>query len=645
MSHAINVKKIEEKTSTRLFRHMSTFVTLGFFIAIFCAVLTPAYAANEAVKIDHVEPPHWWVGMKNTRLQIMLHGANITQFQPSIAQAGVRIDRVTRTTNPNYLFIDLQISADTKAGMLPIVLQSGSQTQIIQYELKTREAGSAQRVGFSSADVVYNLMPDRFANGNPANDNAAGYTEQADRSKEGGRHGGDIQGIINHLDYIADMGFTAIWPTPMTETNQPSFSYHGYGATNTYKIDPRYGSNDDYKRLVKTARSKGICVLQDLVPNHIGNQHWWMKDLPADDWLGYDNKPVITNHARNSVSDPYASEVDKKRFSSGWFDTTLPDINQGNPLVATYQIQNAIWWIEEAGLCGLRVDTYAYSNKAFTSTWTKRILDEYPRLNIVGEEWSDNPVVQAYWMRGKTQADGFVSYAPSIMDFVLQGSLRTALSEKESFNTGFIKLYNVLVNDQIYPDPGNQMLFDGNHDTPRIASALDDDPALVRMALAYVLTMKRVPQIYYGSEILLPSPKQHNAFDAFRADFPGGWAGDKVNAFTGKGLSAEQASLQSWLRTLLQWRKTQTVIHQGDLRHYVPEDGTYVYFRFNAKNTVMVAFNKSAQEQTLKTERFREVLPVNASGVDVFSQKKFDLQQSFSISPRSVLILQITTQK
>lgn len=641
MSHAINVKKIEEKISTRLFRHMSTFVTLGFFTAIFCAVLTPAYAANATVKIDHVEPPHWWVGMKNVRLQIMLHGANIAQYQPSIAQAGVRIDRVTRTTNPNYLFIDLQISADTKAGMLPIVLQYASQTQIIQYELKTREAGSAQRVGFSSADVVYNLMPDRFANGNPANDNAAGYTEQADRSKEGGRHGGDIQGIINHLDYIADMGFTAIWPTPMTESNQPSFSYHGYGATNTYKIDPRYGSNEDYKRLVKTARSKGICVLQDLVPNHIGSQHWWMKDLPADDWLGYDNKPVITNHARTSSSDPYVNAADKKSFVSGWFDTTLPDVNQNNPLVATYQIQNAIWWIEEAGLCGLRVDTYTYSQRDFINEWTRRILDEYPKFNIVGEEWSDNAVVLAYWLRGKTQKDGFVSHLPSLMDFPLHGTLRTALLEKEAFNTGMVKLFNALVNDQIYPDAGNLVLFDGNHDTPRIASALNEDPALVRMALAYVLTMKRVPQIYYGSEILLPSPKRHDAFDAFRVDFPGGWMGDKVNAFTGAGLSNEQASLQSWLRTLLQWRKTQTAIHQGDLRHYVPEDGTYVYFRFNAKSKVMVVFNKSDQERTLKTERFREVLPANANGKDIFSAKKIDLRNTLTVPARSVTVIEL----
>lgn len=641
MSHAINVKKIEEKISTRLFRHMSTFVTFGFFIAIFSAVLTPAYAANATVKIDHVEPPHWWVGMKNARLQIMLHGANITKFQPSIAQAGVRIDRVTRTTNPNYLFIDLQISPDTKAGMFPIVLQYGSQTQTIQYELKTREAGSAQRAGFSSADVVYNLMPDRFANGNPANDNAAGYTEQADRSKEGGRHGGDIQGIINHLDYIADMGFTAIWPTPLTETNQPSFSYHGYGATNTYKIDPRYGSNDDYKRLVKTARSKGICVLQDLVPNHIGSQHWWMKDLPADDWLGYDNKPVITNHARTSSSDPYVNAADKKSFVSGWFDTTLPDVNQNNPLVATYQIQNAIWWIEEAGLCGLRVDTYTYSQRDFINEWTRRILDEYPKFNIVGEEWSDNAVVLAYWLRGKTQKDGFVSHLPSLMDFPLHGTLRTALLEKEAFNTGMVKLFNALVNDQIYPDAGNLVLFDGNHDTPRIASALNEDPALVRMALAYVLTMKRVPQIYYGSEILLPSPKRHDAFDAFRADFPGGWTGDKINAFTGAGLSNEQASLQSWLRTLLQWRKTQTAIHQGDLRHYVPEDGTYVYFRFNAKSKVMVVFNKSDQERTLKTERFREVLPANANGKDIFSAKKIDLRNTLTVPARSVTVIEL----
>jgi glycosidase len=608
-------------------------------LTMFC--LAAACLLAQAQTVERVDPPNWWVGMKHEQVELMLHGAGIADCTARLNWPGVRLVRSTRGPNPNYLWLTLQVGAQAAAGTVPITLQRGAQEGVLRYELRARSPGSAARQGFGPADVILNLMPDRFANGDPANDNAPGFAEQADRQLPGGRHGGDLAGMVRGLDHIAAMGYTAIWPTPLTESNQPSFSYHGYGTTDAYRIDPRYGSNADYQRFVALARAKGLKVIQDLVPNHIGANHWWMRDLPAPDWLSNNNQFIVTNHARTTVSDPYASAADLERFSAGWFDTTLPDKNQRNPQVAQYEIQNAIWWIEFAGLAGLRVDTYAYSDPAFINEWTRRILAEYPALGLVGEEWSDNPAVQAYWARGRTQANGFVSTLPSVMDYVVYTPMAQALAEPEAHNTGLVKLYNLLVSDQLYADPGRLVLFDGNHDTPRIFSALDGDPALTRMALAYVLTMRRIPQIYYGTEVLMTSPKALNAFDAFRGDFPGGWAGDTANAFTGAGLTPEQAGMQAWLRKLLNWRKTARVVHEGRLMHFFPQDGAYVLFRYDERDTVMLILNKNRTATSLATERFRERLPLGAVARDVMTGQRVTVGAQLELPPRSVTLLQL----
>ena len=484
----------------------------------------PLAVAAPDSPIGRVDPPNWWVGMKHEQVELMLHGDRIADWTPSLDQPGVRLVSTTRGPNPNYLWMLLEISRDARAGELQFALRRGAEAVTWRYPLQEREPGSAQRAGFGPADVILNLMPDRWVNGDPGNDNMPGYSEQANRQLPGGRHGGDIAGLVRSLDHIAAMGYSAIWPTPLTESNQPSFSYHGYGTTDAYRIDPRYGSLTDYQRFVALARAKGLKVIQDLVPNHIGSSHWWMKDLPAPDWLGNRNQFVYTNHARTTVSDPYASAFDKERYASGWFHTTLPDKNHRNPQLANYEIQNAIWWIETAGLAGLRVDTYGYSDPAFIREWVRRILQEYPALGIVGEEWSDNPAVQAFWARGRTQANGYASTLPSVMDFVVQTSLAKTLRDPESFNTGFKELYNLLVSDQLYADPGRLVLFDGNHDTPRIFSAVGEDPALTRMALAYVLLMKRIPQLYYGTEVLMTSPQDDQRLRRVPRRFPRGLA-------------------------------------------------------------------------------------------------------------------------
>ena len=604
------------------------------------ALLLLLAASAQAQSIARIEPPNWWVGMKDDSVQLLVHGPRIAERTPELSYPGVRIDTVTRTTNPNYLFITLRLAPDTKPGTVSLGLRTGKDVLTTSYELKAREPGSADRQGFGPKDVILNLMPDRFANGNPGNDNQPGYGDPVNRADASGRHGGDIQGIADHLDHIAAMGYTMIWPTPLLDNKMAKYSYHGYAATDYYRIDPRFGSNEDYRQLVITARAKGIGVIQDVVPNHIGSGHWWMADLPAADWLSNGNQFIPTSHARTTASDPYAAAVDKDGFTGGWFEQSMPDVNQRNPLVATYEIQNALWWIEYAGLAGLRVDTYGYSDKAFLAEWSRRVMSEYPKLNIVGEEWSTNPVVVAYWLRGRTQHDGYVSALPSAMDFPLQATLLKALVEPETLHSGLQNLYEALVNDQLYPEPQNLVLFEGNHDTPRLYSMLNEDAALWRMAMVYVATTRRIPQIYYGSELLMTSPKTRDDA-AVRKDFPGGWTSDAVNAFTGAGLSTAQKEAQAFVRRLLTWRKTATLIHTGRLMHFQPQNGVYVYFRYEGKQRVMVVLNKNNAEQQLVTARFREILPARISGTDILTGRRLDIGAMLTVPARSAMVIEL----
>lgn len=610
-------------------------------IGLLCCFGLHLTVLAQGPQVERIEPPNWWVGMKSDRLQLLVHGPGIGQAAVASGHRALKIVAVRRVASPNYLFVEARVQPGAAARTVPLTFRIKGAAKTIDYELRSREPGSAARRGFDASDVILNLVPDRFANGNPANDDVPGFADKANRQdKDGARHGGDIQGIVDHLDYIASMGYTMLWPTPLAENNQPSYSYHGYAATDTYRIDPRFGNNEDYRRLVQAARRRGIGVILDFVPNHIGSQHWWMRDLPTPDWLSSGGRFVPTNHARTSVSDRYASEVDKRAFTEGWFVDTMPDPNQRNPLVATYQIQNAIWWIEYAGLAGLRIDTYGYSDKTFLAAFSRRVMQEYPRLNMVAEEWSHNPVVIAYWLRGRKNPDGYVSHLPSVMDYPLHETLRRALVEPDTLHSGLATLYEALVNDNLYPEPSKLVLFEGNHDVARLFSIVNEDPALYRMALAYLLTVPRIPQLYYGTELLMTSPKQRDD-GAFRQDFPGGWPGDTVNARTGAGLTEAQREAQSFLRRLLNWRKTQPVIHRGAMRHFFPEDGTYVLFRHDAKSKVMVVFNKNTTERTLDARRFREVLSPGAVGTDVVTGRRVDLTGPFTAPARSVMVMQV----
>ena len=441
--------------------------------ALFLAVCsTHAMAAD---RIERMEPVSWWVGMQDPRLQLMVHGARIAELEPTLDHPGVAVTGVHRVANPNYLFIDLEIAPETRPGPVRIDFRKGGRKVARRdYLLQAREPGSAQRRGFGPQDVIYLLMPDRFANGNPANDTVAGLQDGLARSKSLGRHGGDLQGVANHLDYIAGMGFTQLWLNPALENAQPEASYHGYAITDFYRVDPRLGSNESFRQLARDARERNIGVIMDVVLNHIGSSHWWMSDLPAPDWINYGGKFTATHHVRESLQDPHGAEADRRGFADGWFVETMPDLNQRNPFLATYLIQNTLWWIEFAGLSGLRVDTYPYSDRAFLTEWSRRVMQEFPNLNVVGEEWSGSPVTVSYWQRGRKPADGYVSHLPGLFDFPLQEAVSQGLLEKEGWGTGLRRIYRVLAADSLYPDPYNLVVFPDNHDVSRLYTVLGE---------------------------------------------------------------------------------------------------------------------------------------------------------------------------
>ena len=602
---------------------------LILLLALCCSVC----AVAASYKVDHLEPLHWWVGMKNPQLQLMVHGKNIAELTPEVDYGGVSLVGVERTSNPNYLFINLRISELAKAGKVSIrMVKDGVEELTLAYRLEQRRPGSAERRSFSAKDAVYLLTPDRFANGDNHNDSHPDMRESANRNNPVGRHGGDIQGIAQQLDYIADMGFTMLWPTPLIENNQPEYSYHGYSPTNLYRIDPRFGSNEDYKKLVERANKKGIGVIQDIVLNHIGTGHWWMKDLPASDWLNYQSGFVPTNNQHTTVLDIHAAPEDKQRFTDGWFVESMPDMNQRHPLLANYLIQNTLWWIEYANLSGIREDTYAYSDKIFLARWVKAVTDEYPYLNIVGEEMNSNPHILSYWQKGAMNRDGYESNLPSLMDFPVVYLMPEVLNAEESHTSGLIKLYEMIANDFVYADPMGLMVFPDNHDMSRIYSLLHENLDLWKTSMLFSATTRGIAQFYYGTEVLVPSPIVRND-GLLRADFPGGWSGDKTNAFTGQGLTARQQEAQGYLKRLLNWRKTSAAIAMGRLVHYIPQNGHYVYFRQHQDELLMVVLNKNKQASRLDLSRFKNILGKYRRGLNIISGKTVMLNEPLQLAP------------
>ncbi|MBS0395793.1 MAG: glycoside hydrolase family 13 protein [Proteobacteria bacterium] len=606
-------------------------------------VLLLAWAACAAAPapIERIDPPSWWVGFESRTLELMVHGPGAAALAASVDYPGVRLVRTTRADSPNYLFLDLEIDPGAAPGRVPLTFRRGGRVVARHaYPLEARRPGSRERQGFDTRDVIYLVMPDRFANGDPSNDQPPGTLDHVDRRDGGARHGGDLAGIAAHLDYLERLGVTQLWLTPVVENAQPAFSYHGYAITDHYRIDPRYGRNEDYRELARAARERGIGLIADIVVNHIGSQHWWMRDLPARDWLSTADPRVRTNHHHSTVQDPYAAEVDRRQYIDGWFSDTMPDLHPMNPQLGTYLVQNAIWWIEYADLSGLRIDTYSYSDKRFMADFTGRVRREYPRLNLVGEEWRNDPALVAYWQAGKSNPDGYVSNLPSLMDFPLQAALLGGLRDPDRWNSGLPALYERLAEDFLYPDPRHLVIFADNHDTDRLFLEVGRDEALWRMAMAWVATMRGIPQILYGTELLMANDRPGDDGDK-RRDFPGGWPGDAADGFTGRGLEPRAAAAQAYLRTLLNWRRGAPAVHAGTLRHYAPEDGVYVYFRALAGETVMVALNKADAERRLALARFRESLPGPVVGRDVVSGAAVELNDSLTLPARSATVIDI----
>jgi glycosidase len=579
--------------------------------------------------------------MKNEKLILTVHGKNIATLKPDIQYPGVILHTTTRSENPNYLFITLLIGSEAKAGTMKInFLANGKITVSYPYELLHRKTGSADREGFGSEDVIYLVMSDRFANGDTTNDIVLGLTEATNRGNPDGRHGGDISGMINHLDYLQQLGITALWTTPLLEDNQDTYSYHTYAVTNYFKIDGRYGSNDDFVRLADECHRRGIKLIMDLVPNHCGSKHFWVEDLPMSDWFHQYPEFTRTNYAISTWNDPHAAMADKNLNANGWFDVTMPDLNQDNPVVLSYFKQFAIFWIEFAALDGLRVDTYPYNDKWKIAEWTKAIRDEYPNINIMGECWQHNPAEIAYWQTGSTTFDGYDSYLPTVMDFPLLDAFGSAFNEDvQSWDRGVSRFYNNYVLDYLYANPDNLLVFLDNHDTQRFAESIGFDMQKYKLAVAHLLTTRGIPQIYYGTEIMMGGDKNKGDGD-IRRDFPGGWPKDVRNAFHTDGRSPIEKEAFDFMQALLIYRKSNDVLQTGKMIQFIPRDNVFVYFRLNAEKTVMVVLNNSANRITLDTKRFEECISGVKMAKDVITGQAVNLADC-QVDAKMAMVLEL----
>ena len=619
-------------------------------------MLCIATTMKAAMKIDHIEPANWFAGMKNPSLQLMVYGKDVKNADVTIDYPGVRVDSIVRLDSPNYLLVYLNLDG-AQPGEMTINLKDGRRTQKVKYPLLRREMSGNQRKGFTNADVLYLLMPDRFASGSDTNDQIKGMmTYVNDRSQPSLRHGGDLEGIRQHLDYFNELGITALWFTPVLENNSPDangFStYHGYATTNYYKVDPRFGTNEEYRRLVDEAHQHGLKVVMDMIFNHCGFDHPWVHDIPSKDWFnlpewleqsGGTSDPTGTSFLQTSykltpVLDPYASEVDLRETTEGWFVPTMPDLNQRNPYVMDYLIQNSIWWIETVGIDGIRMDTYPYADALSMARWMKIIDEEYPNFNTVGETWVTEPAYTAAWQKDSRLSE-HNSYLKTVMDFSFFEKLSMAKNEEtDAWWNGLNRIYNSLVYDYLYPNPSGVMAFIENHDTDRFLGNGKDTLAL-KQALALLLTINRTPQLYYGTEILMNGTKEVTDGNV-RKDFPGGFPGDKKNAFTAEGRTKAENAMFDWCSRLLHWRQGNDVIIKGRQTQFIPWKGVYVIARRYQGKTVMTILNGTSSPATLEVSRYAEVIGQTTSARDVITQRPVRLDHDINLRPRQTLIVE-----
>lgn len=603
-------------------------------------ILSVSAFAADTLQIDRMDPPSWFAGHPWNQIQLIVYGDMLAGTHVTSMHKEILIEKVEYPENPNYLFVNLKIDPKAQPGNYTLAFSHDELSANLTFPLHERLDPENNWQGFNAGDAIYLLMPDRFANGDPSNDSHPQMLEKADRSNPDGRHGGDITGIRNHLDYIAEMGFTALWINPLVENNMPSYSYHGYAATDFYRIDPRFGSNDEYRTLVKESHQAGLKVIMDMVFNHCATEHWFIRDLPMSDWINQWDTPTKSNFRGEVKADPYASEVDITRMENGWFDATMADLNQRNPYVMRYLTQNSIWWIEYAGIDAIRMDTYPYPDKDAMAIWADTIQNLYPGFTVLGETWLQRPAHTAYWQDSQRNKDGYRSHVPVVTDFPLHYAIIQAMNEEEGWTEGLLRLYYILSQDILYPDPANLVCFLDNHDLNRFFTSIHEDSEKFMMAAAFLLTTRRIPQVYYGTEIGMTG-EEHTGHGFIREDFPGGWSADSVNAFTREGLSPGQRELQEYLKTLLNWRKENPWLAQADLLHFIPEDQVYVYFRMAGEKRIMVIINKNDEYHPLNLSRYTEGFEPYVTGQDIYTKNNYTLTGSLNIPPRSALILQL----
>lgn len=614
---------------------------LRLTVTLACLMLSGMVMA-QMPGLERVEPAFWWVGFKNPKVQLIVHGDKINARTVSISYPGVKLAAVHKVENPNYLFLDLTVAANTRPGKFPIVFKAAGKTDLVyQYELKQRNSTPQWAQGVTSKDLIYLLMPDRFANGDTKNDVVPGMLETGlHRDSMYSRHGGDLQGLIDHLGYLKDLGVTATWMTPEIENDEPHASYHGYAVTDYYKIDPRFGTNALYKTYVAKSHEMGMKVIKDLVHNHIGTESWLIRDMPMKSWVH--QWPVYTNsNFRDAaVMDPHGAAADKKQMLDGWFDKRMADVNQSNPYVQNYLTQNHIWWVEYAGIDGFRLDTYPYNDPAYMADWAKKVKAEFPRLSIFGETLVWSVANQAFFTQGNTVNRGFDTQLPGITDAVIKDAITEALNGNEGWTDGVYRLYNIVAQDFMYQDATRNAVFLDNHDMSRFYSVVNEDFTKFKSGMALLLTMRGIPQIYYGDEILMKG--YSNPDGLVREDFSGGWAGDKKDKFTAAGRDKKENEAFDYMRTLANYRKNTTALQTGKLMQYIPRNGIYTFFRYDAQKTVMISYNGSTKDAVLDTSYFTERMAGFTTGINVITHQTINNLKQVAIPAKTAIIIELS---
>lgn len=613
-------------------------------VCFFFSALLLAIQAVAAMNIEKIDPPFWYAGMEDNELQLMIYGKDIAHAKVGVSYPGVRISSTVKLESDNYLLLYLTLSDEVKPGTLKLTFEQGRRQITKEYELKARAMAGSERKGFDASDALYLLMPDRFANGDTSNDQLQGMAPyEVNRNNPDARHGGDLAGIEKHLDYFSELGVTALWFTPVLENNMPGGSYHGYATTDYYRVDPRFGTNEDYCRLIAKAHARGLKIVMDMIFNHCGTGHPWVSDMPSKDWFNYpdfEEHYVQTSYVLTPYVDPYASAYDFDQMSRGWFVPAMPDLNQSNPHVLKYLIQNSFWWIEYAGIDGIRMDTYPYADYDAMSQWMAALNAEYPHYNVVGETWVTEPAYTAWWQKDSKLSAPRNSHLKTVMDFSFYDKINQAMREESTNYTGLGRIYNNFVYDFLYPNPLSVLAFIENHDTDRFLGE-GNNLAALKQAATLLLTTRRIPQLYYGTEVLMNGTKQ--ATDGHvRKDFPGGWQGDESDAFTATGRDSLQRDCYRFFQRLLHWRKGNEVIARGEMTQFLVQQGVYAYARHYEGRTVLVLLNGTDAPTTLPLHPYKEVLGKAVQGRDVISGRIVRLDEPLQMAARESLVVVIS---